>query len=127
MSTIGYWSNSFGLSVVPPKKPNNSSSNQQLYGVVWPGKITQKPRGWAFSNNGRKLRVGVPIGMSSPLLVSHIQASDNYVGYCIDVFNAAKELLPYAVQYEFIPFGDGHSDPIIDDLLLKILTVVSMN
>jgi ionotropic glutamate receptor len=113
--------------VVPPEKPNNFSSNQQLYGVVWPGKITQKPRGWAFSNNGRKLRVGVPIGMSSPLLVSHIQGSDNYVGYCIDVFNAAKELLPYAVQYEFIPFGDGHSDPIIDDLLQKISTAVSMN
>jgi ionotropic glutamate receptor len=127
MSTIGYWSNSSGLSVVPPEKPNNFSSNQQLYGVVWPGKITQKPRGWAFSNNGRKLRVGVPIGMSSTLLVSHIQGSDNYVGYCIDVFNAAKELLPYAVQYEFIPFGDGHSDPIIDDLLQKISTAVSMN
>jgi ionotropic glutamate receptor len=28
MSTIGYWSNSSGLSVVPPEKPNNSSSNQ---------------------------------------------------------------------------------------------------
>jgi ionotropic glutamate receptor len=65
--------------------------------------------------------------MSSTLLVSRIQGSDNYAGYCIDVFNAAKEPLPYAIQYEFIPFGDGHSDPIINDLLQKISTAVSMN
>jgi ionotropic glutamate receptor len=128
--TIGYWSNSSGLSVAPPEKLNaqpNKSSNQQLYGVIWPGQITQKPRGWVFSSNGKQLRVGVPNRISYREFVSHIEGSDNYVGYCIDIFNAAKEQLPYAVPYKFIPFGDGHSNPVTADLLHMITTGVSMN
>ncbi|XP_062144426.1 glutamate receptor 3.6-like [Alnus glutinosa] len=123
--TIGYWSNSFGLSMAPPEKLNaqpNRSSNQQLYGVIWPGQITQKPRGWAFSSNGKQLRVGVPNRISYREFVSHVEGSDNYVGYCIDVFNVAKEQLPYAVPHKFISFGDGHSNPIAVDLLHKITT-----
>jgi ionotropic glutamate receptor len=128
--TIGYWSNSSGLSVEPPEKyiAQQSSSNQQLYGVIWPGQTTQKPRGWVFSSNGKQLRVGVPNRISYREFVSQIEGSaDNYAGYCIDVFNAAKELLPYAVPHKFIPFGDGHSNPITADLLHKITTGVSMN
>ncbi|CAL9027376.1 unnamed protein product [Prunus brigantina] len=65
--TVGYWSNSSGLSVDPPEKPQrkqqsngSSTSTQQLYSVIWPGQTTQKPGGWVFPDNGRKLRIGVP-------------------------------------------------------------------
>ncbi|XP_059440455.1 glutamate receptor 3.6-like [Corylus avellana] len=122
--TIGYWSNSSGLSLAPPGKLNaqlNKSSNQQLYGVIWPGQVTQKPRGWVFSSNGKQLRVGVPNRISYREFVSQIEGSDNYIGYCIDVFNAAKDQLPYPVPYKFIPFGDGHKNPITSDLL-RIIT-----
>ncbi|CAI0421767.1 unnamed protein product [Linum tenue] len=65
---IGYWSNHSGLSVDPPEtlysKPvNRSSSNQHLGPVFWPGKTTQKPRGWVFPNNGRHLAAGVYDGI----------------------------------------------------------------
>ncbi|KAG6647025.1 hypothetical protein I3843_07G047500 [Carya illinoinensis] len=123
--TIGYWSNSSGLSVnfSDPDK-HNANSKQQLYGVIWPGQTTQKPRGWAFSNNnGRQLRVGVPNRINYPEFVSQIENSDNsYGGFCIDVFNAAKEELPYAVQYKFVPYGDGHKNPVTSDLLHMITT-----
>ena len=125
MRIIGYLSNSFGLSVALP--PEKHISNQQLYGVIWPRQITQKPRGWVFSSNGRQLRVGVPLDFASWVFVSQIEGSDNYVGYCIDVFTAAKELLSYAVPYKFIAFGDGHSYRISPDHLLDMITTgVSM-
>ncbi|KAB1201729.1 Glutamate receptor 3.6 [Morella rubra] len=54
MRTIGYWSNSSGLSVLPPeklqvRKNTTTSTSDRLYGVIWPGQTTQKPRGWVFS------------------------------------------------------------------------------
>ena len=123
--TIGYWSNSSGLSVVPPDKLNaqangSSSINPSLYGVIWPGQTTQKPRGWELSSNGRQLRVGVPIRGSFHELVSRGEGPDMFGGYCIDVFNAAKDALPYPVLYKFVPFMP------VQDLLHKITTGVSM-
>uniref|UniRef100_A0A2N9HS74 Ionotropic glutamate receptor C-terminal domain-containing protein n=1 Tax=Fagus sylvatica TaxID=28930 RepID=A0A2N9HS74_FAGSY len=122
--TIGYWSNSSGLSVMPPEKlnanPNASISNQpSLYGVIWPGQTNQKPRGWVFSSNGRQLRVGVPIRVSYREFVSRPEGADMFGGYCIDVFMAAKDALPYPVPHKFIPFGDGRKNPINQDLLHK--------
>jgi ionotropic glutamate receptor len=127
--TIGYWSNSSGLSLAPPRKLNiqlNKSSKQQLYSVIWPGQITQKPRGWAFSSNGKQLQVGVPNRINYREFVSQIEGSDNYIGYCIDVFNAARDQLPYPLPYKFIPFGNGQSNPITSDLLRIITEGVSM-
>jgi ionotropic glutamate receptor len=125
---IGYWSNSSGLSTVPPEKQTNRSySNQQLYGVIWPGQTTEKPRGWAFSSNGRQLRVGVPVRVSFREFASLVYGSDVFHGYCIDVFTTALALLPYALPYKFIPFGDGHKVPIYTDLLQMITTNVSSN
>ncbi|KAB1201731.1 Glutamate receptor 3.3 [Morella rubra] len=51
-----------------------------------------------------------------------VGGSDIFHGYCIDVFNAAVELLPYALPYKFVPYGDGHSNPVKTDLLYMITT-----
>ncbi|XP_024036251.1 glutamate receptor 3.6 isoform X2 [Citrus clementina] len=119
---IGYWSNYSGLSVVPPealyKEPSNrSASSQHLYSAVWPGQTTQKPRGWVFPNNGRHLRIGVPSQVIYPEFVAQGKGTDKFSGYCIDVFTAVLELLPYAVPYKLVPFGDGHNSPKRFDLL----------
>lgn len=126
---IGYWSNYSGLSVVPPetlytRRPNRSSSNQQLFGVVWPGGVTTKPRGWVFPNNGRQLRIGVPYRVSYRDILFRVNDSNIVHGYCIDVFLAAVSLLPYAVPYEFVLFGDGHQNPSYSDLVYQITTGV---
>ncbi|XVE93053.1 hypothetical protein REPUB_Repub01dG0157000 [Reevesia pubescens] len=122
---VGYWSNYSGLSIVPPetlytKKPNRSSSNQQLDSVVWPGGETKKPRGWVFPNNGRELRIGIPRRVSYRDFVLLVNGTDTAQGYCIDVFLAAKRFLPYAVPYRFIPFGDGHKNPSYYELVSQI-------
>ncbi|KAL5706075.1 hypothetical protein ACHQM5_024284 [Ranunculus cassubicifolius] len=124
---IGYWTNYSGLSVEPPetlymKPPNRSSSNQHLYSVIWPGQTTTKPRGWVFPNNGRQLRIGVPNRVSYREFVSKARGTDQITGYCIDVFLAAINLLPYAVPYRFIPYGNGKENPSYNQLVNLITT-----
>lgn len=126
-SQIGYWSNYSGLSVVTPetlytRPPNRSSSSQHLNSVVWPGGKTEKPRGWVFPNNGRQLRIGVPnrVSYQDFVSLSRVNGTDEVQGYCIDVFVAAIKLLPYAVPYRFILFGDGHQNPSYAELVHMI-------
>ncbi|CAL5416270.1 unnamed protein product [Camellia sinensis] len=126
---IGYWSNYSGLSTVPPETlysspPNRSSANQRLYSVIWPGETVIKPRGWVFPNNGKELRIGVPIRVSYREFVSQVRGTNTFKGFCIDVFTAAVNLLPYAVQYQFIPFGDGKKNPSYTELVELITTGV---
>ncbi|KAK7386083.1 hypothetical protein VNO78_32172 [Psophocarpus tetragonolobus] len=122
---IGYWSNYSGLSVITPEKlgtkpANRSISSQHLKPVMWPGNTTEKPRGWVFPNNGRQLRIGVPNRVSYRDMVSQINGTNAVQGYCIDIFLAAIKLLPYAVQYKFILFGDGQNNPSYYDLVNMI-------
>ncbi|XP_010270514.1 PREDICTED: glutamate receptor 3.2-like isoform X2 [Nelumbo nucifera] len=124
---IGYWSNYSGLSVVPPeilyaKPPNRSSSNQKLNNPIWPGDTTTKPRGWVFPNNGRQLRIGIPKRVSFQEFVSQVPGTDMVKGYCIDVFLAAINLLPYAVPYRFVPYGDGLENPNYNEFVRLITT-----
>ncbi|MCL7029307.1 hypothetical protein MKW94_014506 [Papaver nudicaule] len=126
---IGYWCSYSGLSVVPPetlygRPANRSSGNQQLYSVIWPGESTVKPRGWVAVNNGKHLRIGVPYRVSFKEFVTQVSKNDMVKGLCIDVFTAAVNLLPYAVQYKFIPYGDGHKNPSYNELVGLITTDV---
>ncbi|KAK2975681.1 hypothetical protein RJ640_027784 [Escallonia rubra] len=119
---IGYWSNYSGLSVVPPetlymKPPDAFMPTQQLYGVIWPGQTTQKPRGWVFPQKGRQLRIGVPNRVSYLEFIAVGPGTDMVKGYCIDVFTAALNLLPYAVPYQFFPFGDGRNNPSCTEIV----------
>ncbi|XP_015950947.1 glutamate receptor 3.6 [Arachis duranensis] len=126
---IGYWSNHSGLSSVSPeelhsKPASHSSSSQKLLSVIWPGDTTQKPRGWVFPNNGRMLKIGVPKRISYREFVSQVKGTDMFKGFCIDVFLSAVNLLPYAVPYKFISYGDGHSNPSNTELVRLITTGV---
>ncbi|XP_020535379.1 glutamate receptor 3.3 isoform X2 [Jatropha curcas] len=126
---VGFWSNYSGLSTVPPetlyiRPPNRSSANQQLYSVIWPGETSSKPRGWVFPNNGKQLRIGVPIRVSFKEFVTRVQGTDMFKGFCIDVFTAAASLLPYAVPYQFVPFGNGKANPSYTELVNMITTGV---
>lgn len=128
---IGFWSNYSGLSVVSPemlytKPPNNTWSNQQLHPVIWPGGDIKTPRGWAFANNGRQLRIGVPYRVSYREFVTEIQSTGTVSGYCIDVFIAAVNLLPYPLTYKFIPFGNGKENPSYSALVQGVVSNVSI-
>lgn len=123
--SIGYWSNYSRLSVIPPeqlytKPPNASQSNQHLYNVIWPGETTTKPRGWVFPNNGKPLRIAVPYRVTYKQFVTKDKGPLGVGGYCIDVFEAAIGLLPYAVPHTYILYGDGHRNPIFSNLVYDV-------
>ncbi|XP_073150455.1 glutamate receptor 3.5-like [Henckelia pumila] len=119
---LGYWSNYSGLSIVPPetlytKPPNISTSNQQLYPVIWPGETTTKPRGWVFPNNGKPLQIAAPYRVAFTEFVTKDNGALGVKGYCIDVFEAAIQLLPYPVPHQYILYGDGRRNPSYKDLV----------
>ncbi|CAL9042665.1 unnamed protein product [Musa banksii] len=125
--TVGFWSNYSGLSIVSPdtlySKPLNvSPGSNRLYSVIWPGETTTKPRGWVFPNNGKELKIGVPDRVSYKEFVSKSPTTGTVKGYCIDVFTAAVNLLPYAVPFKLIPFGNGHANPSYTELTNMVAT-----
>ncbi|KAH9626950.1 hypothetical protein KSS87_005719 [Heliosperma pusillum] len=126
--TVGYWSNYSGLSVRPPETlygqpANRSSANQKLYPVFWPDGSTTNPRGWIFPNSGKQLQIGIPARVSFKAFVSRVPGSNNsFMGFCVDVFQAAVNLLPYPVPYQFVGFGDGRKNPNYTDLVNMIAT-----
>jgi len=49
-----------------------------------------------------------------------------FTGYCIDVFTAAIELLPYSVPFKYIPVGDGKTNLTYTDILHMMKEGVSV-
>ncbi|KAJ0229741.1 Glutamate receptor 3.4 [Hirschfeldia incana] len=123
---VGYWSNHSGLSVVTPetlysKPPNTSAANQRLHGIIWPGEVTKPPRGWVFPNNGKPLKIAVPNRVSYKDYVSKDKNPPGVRGFCIDVFEAAIELLPYPVPRNYILYGDGKKNPSYNNLINEVV------
>ncbi|XP_019174052.1 PREDICTED: glutamate receptor 3.4-like [Ipomoea nil] len=119
---LGYWSNYTGLSVVAPeilyaKPPNTSTSNQHLDSPTWPGKTTALPRGWVFPDNGNPLHIAVPFRVTFQEFVSKDDGPLGVKGYCIDIFEAAIELLPYPVPHVYVLYGDGKRNPYFNNLV----------
>ncbi|PRQ27361.1 putative periplasmic binding protein-like I [Rosa chinensis] len=116
---IGYWTLENGLvRSLNSKTTVNSSystSNTSLGSIIWPGDSISAPKGWQIPTSGKKLKILVPIksGFKEFVNVTHDSSSNtNKVGgYCIDVFEAVKNALPYDIDYELIPFAkpDGES------------------
>ncbi|XVF03070.1 hypothetical protein REPUB_Repub04eG0228900 [Reevesia pubescens] len=122
---IGYWSNYSHLSIVPPeslytKPPNFSTGSQHLYSVIWPGETPATPRGWVFPNNGQPLRIAVPHRVGYKEFVSKDKGPQGVRGYCIDIFEAAINLLPYAVPHTYMLFGDGKRNPSYNELVNQV-------
>ncbi|KAA8526500.1 hypothetical protein F0562_008297 [Nyssa sinensis] len=122
---VGFWSNNSGLSVLPPEtfkgeQISYSRLDQKLDNVTWPGGKTEKPRGWEIASDERPLRIGVPKRASFVEFVTEVNNSHKMQGYCIDVFEEAKKLVPYNVPYRFEPFGDGLTNPIYDELVQMV-------
>ncbi|KAL8189210.1 hypothetical protein R6Q57_028776 [Mikania cordata] len=117
--TVGYWSNHSGLSVVSPESlySNHSTGDQRLYSVIWPGDTSDKPLGWVFPSNGKPLRVAVPYRFSYKEVVTKDKSTQGVRGYCIDVFEAAVNLLPYPVPRKYILYGDGRKNPSYTNLV----------
>ncbi|XP_050365342.1 glutamate receptor 2.8-like [Argentina anserina] len=104
-----------------------STDSQCMFGPIkWPGASYAVPKGWEIPTNQKKLRIGVPVkdGFTEFVKITKDPNTNRtaVTGFCIDVFNAAVELLPYALPYEFIPFenSSGLMDGSYDDLIYQV-------
>ncbi|KAM1527098.1 hypothetical protein ACFX1Z_016643 [Malus domestica] len=125
---IGYWTPKNGLvrNIQSDKNTSkHSTSNASLRPIIWPGDTTSVPRGWQISANGI-LRIGVPVkeGFNEFVSVKHDPSTNTtkVTEYCIDVFTAVIEELPYPVPYEFHPFArpDGKKAGSYSDLIYQV-------
>ncbi|XP_076883979.1 glutamate receptor 2.7-like [Bidens hawaiensis] len=101
---IGFWSRENGMS----KKLNHETKG--LRAITWPGDSHDAiPKGWEIpTSNKHTLKIGVPAkGSFAQFVDSYTNPETKQVkvtGFCVDVFNAVIDALPYAVKHDFVPF-----------------------
>ncbi|XP_039119469.1 glutamate receptor 2.8-like [Dioscorea cayenensis subsp. rotundata] len=121
---IAFWTPEFKIS-----KQFNSASPANLKTIIWPGDTITVSKGWEIPTNGKRLKIGVPvkIGFNEFVNVVHDNTTNRttVTGYCIDVFEAVMQSLPYAVQYDYIPFEKpGQSYTNYTDLVYQVFLQV---
>ncbi|RZS02716.1 hypothetical protein BHM03_00032847 [Ensete ventricosum] len=118
---IEFWTPKLGLS-----KQLDTAVGVGLKSIIWPGISAAVPKGWEIPTGGKKLRIGVPVkkGFNQFVNVGWEPSTNRTVvtGYCIDIFKAVMEALPYAVTYEFIPFRPSANsyDHLIYQVYIKV-------
>ncbi|KAM6598490.1 hypothetical protein CsatA_018099 [Cannabis sativa] len=128
---IGFWNHKHGLlrnltllnTTTASTTYNTFKDN--LDPIMWPGGSKLSiPKGWDIPKNKTKLKVGVPLrnGFKEFVNVSYYNLSSdksNVTGFCIEIFKAVMEILPYKIDYEFIPFVNS-SRGTYDDLVYQV-------
>ncbi|KAL0919908.1 hypothetical protein M5K25_012034 [Dendrobium thyrsiflorum] len=118
--TVGFWTPSSGIS--SELGSIESSAAAKLKVVIWPGESTTVPRGWEVPTGGKKLQIAVPVknGFNQFVNVERDMATNatTITGFCIDVFDAVMEAMPYTVLYKYIPFKDSAAS--YDDLVSQV-------
>ncbi|KAJ1380976.1 Solute-binding protein family 3/N-terminal domain of MltF [Sesbania bispinosa] len=115
---VGFWTPQKGLSRnLDTRGPSiYSTSKNNLSPIIWPGDTYSIPKGWEIPTNGRKLRIGVPVKDKNSytefvkITPDPVTNSTVVTGFCIDVFKALLDVLPYALPYEFIPFAKPNGE-----------------
>ncbi|KAI3666923.1 hypothetical protein L6452_41964 [Arctium lappa] len=129
---IGFWNSKNGIISSHPSYNESMDyrTNKDDFGaIIWPGDTIEIPKGWEIpTSNDRKLRVGVP---AKGGFVEFIQAdidpktkkAKEVNGFCIDVFKAVVDALPYAIDYNFIPFEnpDAQRSGDYNDLVYQLV------
>nr|XP_011457899.1 PREDICTED: glutamate receptor 2.8-like isoform X3 [Fragaria vesca subsp. vesca] len=114
--TIGFWTPENGLQKKLGSSASKSSiSNGDLGPMIWPGNTLSVPKGWEIPTNGKKLRIAVPqkAGFTEFVKITKDPSTNitDVFGFSIDVFEAALQILPYALTYEYIPFVKADGNP----------------
>ncbi|KAK3437310.1 hypothetical protein EUGRSUZ_C01870 [Eucalyptus grandis] len=125
---IGFWTLENGLlrdlNSLNTSKYSTSKSN--LKTVMWSGNSTSIPKGWEIPMKGKRLKILVPVknGFNQFVKVTRDPITNTFqvTGFCIDVFQAVIEKLPYAVAYDLIPFAlpNGSSAGNYNDMIDQV-------
>ncbi|CAD5172797.1 unnamed protein product [Musa acuminata subsp. malaccensis] len=119
-TTVAFWTPENGIS-----EHLNSTASAGLKSVVWPGDSTEVPKGWEIPTDGKRLRIAVPVKHGFDQFVRvETDAMTNrtsVTGFCIDVFQAVIDSLPYAVTFDYIPVANSSKsyDNFVYQVFLK--------
>ncbi|KAI6681832.1 hypothetical protein NL676_035713, partial [Syzygium grande] len=108
---IGFWTLENGLlrDLCSFNTSKYSTSKSNLKSIIWPGDSTSVPKGWEIPTNGKRLKILVPVKDSFLQFVTVTRNPSTNIsqvtGYCISIFQAVIEKLPYALAYDLIPFA----------------------
>ncbi|PIN16368.1 Glutamate-gated kainate-type ion channel receptor subunit GluR5 [Handroanthus impetiginosus] len=109
---VGFWKSEYGLT--KELNPIINSSSNFLDTIIWPGSSSTAPESWLVQMNGKSFRIGIPANARFPELVHlhHDQQRNITIprGFCIDVFHAAVDRLPYEISFEYIYHYGCHGD-----------------
>ncbi|KAL3532888.1 hypothetical protein ACH5RR_006409 [Cinchona calisaya] len=112
--TVGYWTPDRGISknVSSIGESTYSTSRNELRAIMWPGDTLVQPKAWGIPAT-RTLSVGVPhIKGGFPEFVNvQTDKSTNQshaTGFSIAIFRASLPLLPFKLNYEFMPYEDDY-------------------
>ncbi|XP_030448778.1 glutamate receptor 2.1-like [Syzygium oleosum] len=125
---IGFWTLENGLlrDLKSLHASKYSASNSNLKSVLWPGDSTSVPKGWEIPTTGKRLKILVPVkdGFNQFVKVTRDPSTNTsqVTGYCIDIFQAVIEKLPYVVAYDLIPFAlpNGSSAGSYNDMIDQV-------
>lgn len=129
---VGVWTNSIGkirreLSPSDNRRLlTSSTSTDNFEAIIWPGGSATTPKGLKRRLNSRKLRIAVPMNRGFPELVKaeHDLRTNTtiFTGFCIDVFRAAIDSLPYEVDYELVHVtsADGEDNLNYNDVINQV-------
>ncbi|XP_012571548.2 glutamate receptor 2.7-like isoform X1 [Cicer arietinum] len=128
---VGYWTPDKGLTKNLDRKDINNStysfSKNDIGSILWPGDMHCIPKGWEIPTIGKKLKIGVPVrkNYTEFVKITHDNSTNSRppTGFCIEVFKAVLEVLPYAFPpYEFVPFAkpDGDMAGTYDELITQL-------
>lgn len=136
---IGYWTPENGLvrhlnsktTINSSYSTSTSTSNTSLGSIIWPGDATSAPKGWQIPTIGKKLKILVPPKNGIFVNVTHDSTTNTSKvigGYCIEVFEAVKNALPYDIAYEFYAYAkpDGEMAGNYNDLVNEVFTGVRL-
>ncbi|KAF8033611.1 hypothetical protein BT93_C0028 [Corymbia citriodora subsp. variegata] len=105
-----------------------SPSVRDMGSIGWPGSSMAIPKVQRIMPKaGKRMRIGVPIKVGFKELVGvELDPMTNatvVTGFCMDVFKAAIDMLPYEVKFEFIPFINSNilmAASYYDDLIYQV-------
>ncbi|KAK3435460.1 hypothetical protein EUGRSUZ_C00159 [Eucalyptus grandis] len=127
---IGFWTQFNGMttrlnrSTVAVQSP----SVRDMGSIGWPGSSLVIPKVQRIMPKaGKRLRIGVPIKVGFKEFVGveldPVTNATTVTGFCIDVFKAAIDMLPYEVKFDFIPFTNSNTfmaGSYYDDLIYQV-------
>ncbi|GLU17175.1 hypothetical protein SLE2022_335680 [Rubroshorea leprosula] len=122
---IGFWTPNYGLvtRLDVTNVTRYSASKANPGSIIWPGDHQSIPKGWEIPIKGKRLKIGVPMKTGFTEFVNVTMdhnGSTTFTGYCIEIFKAVMNIMPYSVPFDLYPIKideDESYNNLIDEVV----------